>query len=106
MNNLLSIVSAVLALVGFIFFGLFKKEKSKRIKAEEKTAEKEKDLETKIVEAETLIVSQEVESQTLDKLNQIQKDIEQKIEETKVTPPKNQRQLYNEKVKGWKKVER
>ena len=106
MNSILSIIGGLFALVTAILYGLFKSEKNKRIKAEDIISKQKKEIATKEVEADTATAARREEKATADKLDKITIEVKESIKETEATAPADQTQLYNEKVKGWRKVTR
>lgn len=104
--KLTAIISAISAFIIGVFAFLFKNEKGKRIKAEERAEQKEKEVETIKVEkqAEQQAAATIQEAQT--KVDDVNIIIEDEIKEVYNAVVSDQAKLYNNNVNKWKKIKR
>lgn len=97
-----AIVGALFAILGFAF----KHEKSKRQEAEAKVEDLKAEVSNAIVEAKGTETAQEQEREVSEGAKAINEKVEQAIKEIHEATVQKQAEIYNEKVKGWKKVKR
>lgn len=104
--KLTAIISAISVFIIGVFAFLFKNEKGKRIKAEERAEQKEKEVETIKVEkqAEQQAAATIQEAQT--KVDDVNIIIEDEIKEVYNAVASDQAKLYNNNVNKWKKIKR
>lgn len=101
-----AIISAIGAFIVGLFALLFNKEKSKRIKAEERAEQKEKEVESLKVEKEAEQEARATIQQTQAKTQEVQSKLESDIKEIKEAVASEQVKIYNSNVNKWKKVKR
>lgn len=106
MSNIFAIISGILAIIIAGLYSLFKHEKKKRVEVEEELETKVGEVLIKTTEVKGEQAARQEEKTAAEKIAGIDEAVKEAVDQIRAADPSEQARLYNEKVKGWRKVTR